>query len=79
MGDLAAEFRRAALRASAALVALALLASGCTTSLSQWWHNGWKVGPQYCTPGAPSAENKPKDNSATNKGKFAAHGIFITR
>ncbi len=42
--------------ASAALVALALLASGCTTSLSQWWHNGWKVGPQYCTPGAPSAE-----------------------
>ena len=56
MGDLAAEFRRAALRASAALVALALLASGCTTSLSQWWHNDWKVGPQYCPPGAASAE-----------------------
>src|SRR5580704_18739929 len=56
MGDLAAEIRRAIPRASAALVALALLSSGCTTSLSQWWHNGWKVGPQYCTPGAPYAD-----------------------
>ena len=56
MVDLAAEIRRAAPRASGALLAAALLLSGCTTSLSQWWHNGWKVGPQYCPPGATYAD-----------------------
>lgn len=56
MGDLAAEVHRAALRASRAIFVLALLSSGCTTSLTQWWHNGWKVGPQYCTPGAAYAD-----------------------
>jgi NodT family efflux transporter outer membrane factor (OMF) lipoprotein len=35
----------------------ALLFSGCTTSLSQWWHNGFKVGPQYATPAAPVADH----------------------
>jgi NodT family efflux transporter outer membrane factor (OMF) lipoprotein len=54
--DVAAEFRGAALRAWGALFVAALLLSGCTTSLSQWWHNGWKVGPQYCPPGAASAD-----------------------
>lgn len=33
-----------------------VLVSGCTTSLSQWWHNGFKIGPQYATPTAPVAD-----------------------
>lgn len=40
-----------------ACVLVALLASsGCTTSLCQWWHNGWKVGPNYCPPSAPVSQ-----------------------
>ncbi|MAT71198.1 MAG: transporter [Planctomycetaceae bacterium] len=42
--------RRAWGLACAALCAIAL-ASGCT-SPREWWANGWKVGPQYCDPGA---------------------------
>lgn len=38
------------------LVCLSCLA-GCTTSLRQWWHNGWKVGPNYCRPVAPVAQD----------------------
>jgi NodT family efflux transporter outer membrane factor (OMF) lipoprotein len=26
---------------------------GCTTSLSEWWHNGFKVGPNYVAPPVP--------------------------
>ena len=29
-----------------------VVAAGCT-SLGQWWHNGFKVGPNYARPGAP--------------------------
>ncbi len=37
-----------------ALLFLSLLtAGGCTTGLGEWWHNGWKVGPNYQTPAAP--------------------------
>jgi NodT family efflux transporter outer membrane factor (OMF) lipoprotein len=39
----------------ATLLFVAVLASGCTTSLSQWWHNGLKVGPNYQPPQAPVA------------------------
>ena len=39
------------------LLATVLFVSGCTTSLGEWWHNGFKVGPQYCRPNAPFAEN----------------------
>jgi NodT family efflux transporter outer membrane factor (OMF) lipoprotein len=37
------------------LIALALLTPGCT-SPSQWIRNGFKVGPNYCRPPAPVAE-----------------------
>jgi len=37
-----------------AILALCLL-SGCT-SIRQWWHNGFKVGPNYGRPPAPVAE-----------------------
>ena len=38
------------------LVILGLLStvSGCT-SIHQWWHNGWKVGPNYCPASAEVA------------------------
>jgi NodT family efflux transporter outer membrane factor (OMF) lipoprotein len=42
-------------RVVVACLALSLLLSGCT-SLRQWWHNGFKVGPNYCPPGAPVAD-----------------------
>jgi len=29
---------------------------GCT-SMREWWHNGFKVGPEYCRPAAPVAED----------------------
>jgi len=38
----------------AILLAATMLLSGCT-SLRQWWHNGYKVGPNYCPPPAPVA------------------------
>ncbi|MGE5194586.1 MAG: efflux transporter outer membrane subunit [Deltaproteobacteria bacterium] len=38
------------------LFALVLTGSGCT-SLSQWVHNGFKVGPNYAPPAGPVAEN----------------------
>jgi NodT family efflux transporter outer membrane factor (OMF) lipoprotein len=40
----------------ATIGAILLLAPGCTTSLRQWVHNGFKVGPNYCPPGAPAAD-----------------------
>ena len=40
---------------AAALVAVLVGISGCT-SLRQWWHNGFKVGPDYAPPPAPVAE-----------------------
>jgi len=43
--------------ASGALLFVALLLSGCRTSLSEWWYNGLKVGPQYATPAAPVADH----------------------
>jgi outer membrane protein TolC len=40
---------------SCGLLGFALALTGCT-SLSQWWHNGWKVGPNYVEPPAPAAD-----------------------
>lgn len=40
--------------AFAGLVAALIASSGCT-SLRQWWHNGFKVGPNYAPPPAPAA------------------------
>jgi NodT family efflux transporter outer membrane factor (OMF) lipoprotein len=40
----------------AALFALVLIGSGCTTSLRQWAQNGFKVGPNYAPPPGPVAE-----------------------
>ena len=56
MVDFAAGLRSAAVRAYGTLLIGVLLLSGCTTSLSQWWHNGLKVGPQYARPPAPVAD-----------------------
>jgi len=36
------------------MLALLLPAGGCT-SLTQWWHNGFKVGPNYARPPAATA------------------------
>jgi NodT family efflux transporter outer membrane factor (OMF) lipoprotein len=36
----------------------AVLASLCgCTSMGEWWHNGFKVGPEYCPPAVPVAED----------------------
>jgi NodT family efflux transporter outer membrane factor (OMF) lipoprotein len=37
-------------------VGVALGQCGCTTSLSEWVHNGFKVGPNYRPPPAPTSE-----------------------
>jgi NodT family efflux transporter outer membrane factor (OMF) lipoprotein len=39
-----------------AIAGMVLLSSGCT-SLSEYIHNGFKVGPNYCPPPAPIAEH----------------------
>ena len=44
------------LPAVASLVLASLLTCGCT-SLSQYVHNGFKVGPNYCQPTAPVAKD----------------------
>ncbi|MHB8898702.1 MAG: efflux transporter outer membrane subunit [Thermoguttaceae bacterium] len=38
-----------------AIAGASLLLAGCT-STRQWWKNGFKVGPNYCTPAAPVAD-----------------------
>ena len=38
------------------LAALVACLCGCT-STREWWHNGFKVGPEYCRPAAPVAED----------------------
>jgi hypothetical protein len=44
--------------ALAGLVGAALLNGGCiTTGPREWVRNGFKVGPNYCRPPAPVAEN----------------------
>ena len=43
-------------RAWSACLVLAVLVCGCTTP-SEYVHNGFKVGPNYCPPGAPVADN----------------------
>ena len=55
--DSAVGIRRPPLRRHGTLLIAVLAYSGCTTSLSQWWHNGFKVGPQYCQPSAPVADH----------------------
>jgi len=47
---------RPALRALGVALALALLATGCTTGPEEWIRNGFKVGPNYCRPPAPVAD-----------------------
>jgi len=46
---------RARLRLHLAVLLMLLVTSGCT-SLRQWWHNGLKVGPNYCPPPAPVSD-----------------------
>jgi len=60
MDDTPAIFPATPGRRPLALIACALVvllvAGGCTTSLRQWWHNGWKVGPNYRPPQAPVSQ-----------------------
>lgn len=56
MFDSAVGIRRPLLWRRGTLLIAVLAFSGCTTSLSQWWHNGFKVGPQYCKPSASVAD-----------------------
>jgi NodT family efflux transporter outer membrane factor (OMF) lipoprotein len=52
-----AGWRRPVRSASVAvLAALAVCLCSCS-STREWWHNGWKVGPEYCRPPAPVAED----------------------
>src|SRR5436190_14091333 len=46
------------------IATIMLLAPGCTTSLRQWGHNGFKVGPNYCPPGAPAADQWVDEGNA---------------
>lgn len=46
------------------VAALALASTGCTTSVHEWWHNGFKVGPNYSPPAAPVS---PQWIDAANK------------
>ena len=39
------------------ICALVFLATGCTTSLKRWKANGFKVGPNYCRPCIPVADD----------------------
>lgn len=48
------ELRRLPLRLLA--IGFVLLSAGGCTSLSQWWHQGLKVGPDYCPPTATVAD-----------------------
>jgi NodT family efflux transporter outer membrane factor (OMF) lipoprotein len=39
-----------------ALAAIALGQVGCATAIDEWFHNGWKVGPDYQQPPAPLSQ-----------------------
>ncbi len=41
---------------SLVIAALLAITGGCKTGLTQWMHNGFKVGPEYCPPSAAVAE-----------------------
>src|SRR5262249_21930850 len=45
--------RIAAVLSYCTLAAVALGQAGCTTTISQWVHNGFKVGPNYHRPATP--------------------------
>lgn len=47
---------RRSLRALGGALAFALLAAGCATGPGEWIRNGFKVGPNYCRPPAPVAD-----------------------
>lgn len=48
---------RSGIVALASLTTLLLIAAGgCSTSLRDWWHKGFKVGPDYCPPSAEVGE-----------------------
>ncbi|HPU06572.1 MAG TPA: efflux transporter outer membrane subunit [Thermogutta sp.] len=45
-----------AFRFSSFIFLILLTAPGCSTSLREWWANGFKVGPNYCRPSAEVGE-----------------------
>ena len=54
-----------------ALMVLVLGGSGCTSGLSRWWHNGGKLGPDYCPPPAPLAASWVTTEPRTQAGLTA--------
>jgi NodT family efflux transporter outer membrane factor (OMF) lipoprotein len=71
LDDSAVEIRSPPLPRLGTLLLAVLALCGCTTSLSQWWHNGFKVGPQYCQPSAPVADQWVDSNDARVKSEPA--------
>lgn len=53
------------------------LFAGCT-SINQWWHNGLKVGPNYCGTGAPVAEQWIDADNANLKNGAADYSYWWT-
>jgi NodT family efflux transporter outer membrane factor (OMF) lipoprotein len=45
------------------LLAVVVCVAGCTTSLGDWVHNGFKLGPNYCPPPAPVAPHWVDDGN----------------
>ena len=65
-------------RNNMACLALATcLLAGCT-SVNQWWHSGWKVGPNYCGTEAPVAEHWIDAGNANLKGGEADYSYWWT-
>lgn len=65
-------------RNNMACLALATcLLAGCT-SINQWWHNGWKVGPNYCGTEAPVAEHWIDAGNANLKSGEADYSYWWT-
>ncbi|MGE3241667.1 MAG: efflux transporter outer membrane subunit [Pirellulales bacterium] len=56
------------------LIVVTLLSqSGCTTSLRDWIGNGFKVGPNYCKPPAPVAEDWIKEKGQEIENRHIVH------
>src|SRR5262245_18891149 len=61
----------------AAAVLLLALASGCT-SFRQYVHNGFKVGPNYCDPGAPVPDHYIDANDRRVREETVDHSEWWT-
>ncbi len=58
------------------LLATALLTSGCTTGPREWIQNGFKVGPEYCRPPAPVADEWIDAEDANVRSQATDYGYW---